>query len=219
MDIKLTEEGIIAKSLFKTVNVPFSEIASIVKQDMHTDFVTKNGEVYSYMGRIEFVEGILDESLYFVFDRIEEYNIAYSEKNILALDLITTAPIEEVRETVQCTLDHMKKRANEILRERLGADYELRTDLVEKKTGYSKAYLTLYQGGFPAVLPEKAKFMEDQDFSDSFESMDMFYGPVMYDPEKHHWEYALTMECFDEEACENTITDMIKDLADAVLSK
>ena len=219
MDIKLTGEGIIAKSLFKTVNVPFSEIAGIAKQDMHTDFITKSGETYKYMGRIEFVEGDLDESLYFIYDRIEEYNIAYSEENILALDLITTAPIEKARETVQHTLDCMKKRANEILRERLGADYEFITEFVEKKTGYSKAYLTLYQGGFPAALPDKAKYMDDPDFPDSFESVDMFYGPVLYDSQKRHWEYALTMECFDEEACENTITDMINDLADAVLGK
>ena len=219
MDIKLTEEGLIAKSLFKTVSVPFSEIAGIVKQDMHTDFITKSGETYKYMGRVEFVEGGLDESLYFICDRIEEFNIDYKEKNLLALDLIMNAPIEEARETVQRTIGNMTKRANGILRERLGADYEVRIDLVEKKTGFSKAYLTLYQGGFPAALPEEARFMEDPDFPDSFESMDMFYGPISYDSEKHHWEYALTMECFDEEACENTITDMINDLADAVLSK
>ncbi len=219
MDIKLTEEGIVARSLFKTVNVPFSEIASIVKKDMHTDFITKSGETYKYMGRIEFVEGDLDESFYFICDRIEEFNIAYREENILALDLITTASVEKARETVQRTLDCMKKSANGILRERLGADYELRAELVEKKTGYSKAYLTLYQGGFPAAISEKARYMDDPDFPDSFESMDMFYGPVLYDSEKHHWEYALTMECFDEEACENTITDMINDLADAILRK
>ena len=219
MDMKLTEEGLVAKSLFKTVKVPFSDIASITKQDMHTDFFTKSGDVYNYWGRIEFVEGHMDESLYFIYDRIEEYNIEYKEKNILALDLITPAPIEKARETAQHTIEYMTRRANEILRERLGADYEVRINLAQKKTGFSNAYLTLYQSGFPAALPEKARFMEDPDYPDSFESLDMFYGPILYDSEKQHWEYALTMECFDEEACENTINDMINDLAEAFLSK
>ena len=219
MDIKLTEEGIVARSLFKTVNVPFSDIASIAKQDMHTDFVTKSGETYKYRGRIEFVEGDMDESLFFIYDIIEKYNIEYKEKNILALDLIMNASIEKAREAAQHTIEYMTKRANEILRERLGADYEVRIDLDQKKTGFTSAYLTLYQSGFPAALPEKARFMDDPEFPDSFDSLDMFYGPILYDCEKQHWEYALIMECFDEDARENTITDMINDLADAFLSK
>ena len=216
MDIKITEEGLVAKSLFKTEEIPFSDIASIVKQDAHTNFITHGGKSYHYCGEIEFVTGNLDENLLFIMDRIEELGISYSEQNLLETDYVDHFPAKEAHELAQSTAEQVKNMSDDILRDRLGSDYEVRITLSEKKTGYSRIYLSLYRGGFPVELPEKARFQQDPEYPDAFDLIDMYYGPLAYDPEKHSWEYAVTVECIAEDARKNTVTDMINDLADII---
>ena len=207
---KADMNGIYIKKFFKTELIPYSEIQSIVNNDGHTYVNNKNGDTYDY----KFSMFSLVAAYPVLYDYIEKYNISYKdEAELSAHEHVYT--IDEARQTAEKTIESIRRIGDRALKEKLGPEYSLDLTYVESSRNYSSVYMSLLKDGSLVSYPAEVKNFDDDEMPGSFDSIELFVGPLIWDTETRSARYGLCIECRDEQCCEDTVLDMVDEFCDS----
>ena len=211
MNLSVNENGITIQKLFKSVTVSYSEIKSIVNKDGFTYINTRYGDTYKHResGEILGTYLYLTESSPELYEFIEKYNIEFRDESLLS-DNQELYSFDEAVSTAQKTMELIKTVADELIKEKIGSEFEVNTCYAEEKFGITRIYLTLLQDGCGFSIPAEAIDYADPDVPDSFETVKLFSGPAWWHPENYSGEYVLCEVCKSEDECRKEITDMVQ---------
>ena len=211
MNLSVDENGIIIKKLFKSVTVTYSEIKSIVNKDGYTYINTRYGDTYKHRepGEILGTYLYLTESSPELYEFIEKYNIEFRDEDLLA-DNQELYSFDEAVSAAQKTMDLIKSVADELIKEKIGPEFELNNFYVEDKFGITRVCLGMNQNGYGFDIPDEAIDYVDSDALNSFETVQLFRGPAVWHPESYSGEYVLYEICKSEDVCRKEITDIVQ---------
>lgn len=211
MYLSVNENGITIQKLFKSVTVSYSEIKSIVNKDGFTYINTRYGDTYKHResGEILGTYLYLTESSPELYEFIEKYNIEFRDESLLS-DNQELYSFHEAASTAQKTMDLIKSVADELIKDKIGPEFELNNCYAEEKFGITRVYLTLLQDGLGFGIPDEAIDYVDPDVPSSFETVKLFRGPAVWHPESYSGEYVLYDICKSEESCRKEITDLVQ---------
>ncbi len=215
MNISVNENGIVVQKLFKPVTIAYSEIKSIIYKDSYTYINTRYGDTYKYRepGDILGTYINITESCPEIYEYIEKYNIEFRDENLLADDQELYS-FDEAVLTAQRTMKLIKSVADELIKEKIGSEYEINNCYAEDKFGITRVYLTLLKNGYGFSIPAEAIDYVDPDVPGSFETVKLFQGPAVWHPESYSGEYVLYDVCKSEDECRKEITDIVKAFAE-----
>ncbi len=205
----IEENGITIKKLLGSTHVYFADIESIITDQNHNYIKTKSGETYDL--DLGFSSIAMDAPLFFMY--IEKYNIAYRNMD----ETKDGAPVYTYDEALQVagrTIERILQYANGFVVQKLGEGYGIETryyDLVETFSGVD---LILVKNGKPVRLSEELMRFYDKTDPGAFDSIDLFYGPVIWDADLRCAKYGVTEECRDDKVCEKTIYQCVNDLCE-----
>ncbi len=211
MNISVNENGIVVQKLFKSVTVAYSEIKSIVNKDGYSFINTRYGDTYKYResGDILGTYNYLTDSFPEIYEIIEKYNIEFRDESLLANDQELYS-FDEAVSAAQKTMELIKTVADELIKEKIGPEFELNNCYAEDKFGITRVYLTLLQKGNSFGIPAEAIDYVDPDVPGSFETVKLFRGPAVWHPESYSGEYVLYDVCKSEERCRKEISDTVQ---------
>ena len=153
MNITYEDKGIRIKKLFKSREIPYSEIRSVSLSNGEYTFTTKGGEVivgkYRVFGNQKPI-----------YEAIKKYNIHFrSEDELKETDKVYS--IEEVHEKTAQTQTVIREYANKLLHDKLGPEYDIDTKLIDEGELVNVYFSLLKNGVLVEDIPEAAKYDSD----------------------------------------------------------
>ena len=127
MNITANEKGIVIKKLFKTIEIPYKDIAGIsIENDRCTLIKTRSGEEYT---DTSFMGVVFNYPL--VADKIFEFNVPFEDRFVVADYSDTIIEEEDKQGYVDSLLTDFEPDASEMIRTRIGARYDISLEVLE----------------------------------------------------------------------------------------
>ncbi|MBO4390418.1 MAG: hypothetical protein J5825_06135 [Lachnospiraceae bacterium] len=205
----INENGITIKKLFRSRQISYEEIQSIVEDGEHNFINTKDGETID----ISLGFSNITWNYPILFKYIEQYNIDFRAED----DLKNGAPVytcEEVLQVAQSVAERIKEYVNCLLVSKIGAEYSIETEFYGLNDPESGVNLLLLKNGTKVTLPEKLRNGSDGEDPSAIDFVELFFGPVLWDTEHRCGKYGVTVECLDEVQLEKTLSDLVNEFCE-----
>lgn len=153
MKITYDDKGIHIKKLFKSREIPYSDIRSVVLSNGEYTFTTKAGEVI--VGKYRIFDNRAP-----LYDAFKNYNIHFRDEDELK-ETDKVYSIEEVREKIAQTQTVIREYANKLLHDKFGSEYDIDMKMIDEGELVNVYFSLLKNGALVEDIPEAAKYDSD----------------------------------------------------------
>lgn len=198
MSVTYDDKGIYIKKLFKSRELLYSDIRSVVLSEHGYVFITKGGEV------INAKQSFLSDHTA-LFSAIRKYNILFKNEEELK-ETEDVYSIDEVNKMIEETKNITEQYGGNLIRDKFGPEYDIDLRIIDEDE-YINMYLRLTKNGdLVKDIPEESKY-ESSDIEPY--SFDNFVLAFLVE-----WDgtgkYGVTEEMKKREACEKYLEQMFK---------
>ncbi len=150
MKITYDDKGIHIKKLFKSREIPYSDIRSVVLSNEEYTFTTKAGEMV--VGKCRLFSNTAP-----LYEAIKKYNIYFKDEGELnVMEMVYS--IEEIHEKIAQTQTVIKEYADKIIHDKLGPEYDMDTEVIDEGEWINVYFRLLKNGELVKDLSEDAKY-------------------------------------------------------------
>lgn len=202
MSISYDDKGIHIKKLFKSREIPYSDIRSMILSEQGYIFTTKVGEV------INAKQSLFNDHTA-LFGAIKKYNILFKNEEELE-EIEDVYSIDEINKMIKETKSITEEYAGNFIRDKFGTEYDIDLRIIDEDE-YINMYLRLVKNGdLVKDIPEESKY-ESAD-TDPY-SFDNFVLAFLVE-----WDgcgrYGVTEEMKTRESCEKYLEQMLKSFSE-----
>ncbi len=150
MNITYDEKGVYIKKLFKSREIPYTNIRSVVMANEECTLTTKDGET------------IVDKKSFFpdytpLYKGIKKYNIYFKNEDELK-EADNVYSLEEMNKKIEQTQTFIREYADKIIHNKLGLEYGMDTKIIDEGEWVSVYFLLLKNGEVVKDISENAKY-------------------------------------------------------------
>lgn len=200
MKITYDDKGIHIKKLFKSQEIPYSDIRSVVFANGEYTFTTKAGE--AVVGKRHLFSNTAP-----LYEAIKKYNLYFKDEEELKEEEKLYS-IEEIHEKLAQTQIVIKEYADKRIHDKLGPEYDMDTAVIDEGEWINVYFRLLKNGELVTDLSEEAKY--DSTGSDPY-SFDNYVLAFLVE-----WDgtgkYGVTEEVKYSELWENYLKSSLKQL-------
>lgn len=190
MNAMCNDTGIYIKKLFKSREIPYSDIRSVVLSNMEYIFTTREGEIIN--SKCSFFSNAV-----VLFDAFKKYNIHFKNEDELKR-INRVYFMDEVEEQFAQTRRITEEYADNLIRDRLGPEYGIDVRIIEEGEWISMYLRLLKNGELVMDIPEEAKYGFGDIEQYSFDNFVLAFL-VEWDG---YGKYGVTKEVETRESCE-----------------
>lgn len=200
MKITYDDKGLHIKKVFRSREISYSDVKSVIVSNEEYTFTTKTGEVLKNTRQF----GSNYAPLY---EAIKKYNIYFkSENDLNTLEKVYSG--EEVNEKIVQTQSFIKKYADKFIREKLGPEYGFDSVNIDDVEWIEMYFRLLKNGEVVQDIPEAAKYEPDDKGLYAFDVFTLAFL-VEWDG---YGRYGVVEEVESREECEAYIVQPLKHL-------
>ncbi len=205
------DEGVRYGGLLKSRLIPYNEIRSIHIESNQTTVTTLQGEqIVSKSGNT------LSMSSDGFYKHVVENNIGYHNETEIE-DGQLPVTMEEFNAMSSNTCDIAKRIGDEIVRNRLGAEYETEF-LIKGGEDMKVIYFYLKMNGYLVAMSDESKVDYDESEPLSFDNILAAYL-VEWDPLTRSGKYGVTVEISNEEDLISYVNDSVRNFSEDFLEE
>ena len=150
MNITYDEKGVLIKKLFKSREIPYTDIRSVVMANEECMLTTKDGE--TIVSKNGFFPGHT-----LLYKAIKKYNIYFKNEDELK-EVDNVYSLEEMNEKIAQTQTFIKEYADKLIHDKLGLEYGMDTKVIDEGEWVSVSLLLLKNGEVIKDISENAKY-------------------------------------------------------------
>jgi hypothetical protein len=196
LQFQIIENGIEFKRLIGSKVIPFSDIRSICLLDGKILFTTQGGEEIETVANtpVELYAAVIANNISF-YDETEHEEKYYTR--------------EELNPLIAAATEVASKAANDYIKEHLGEDYSIDTELLEEPNEINLCFVLFHNGTVVTDLPSDILDQDPERVPGCCDSMALAWLNE-WDSASRSGKYGIVVELRDPDICRKTQLDSMK---------
>ena len=199
---KITNDGFKIKKLIGSRTIPFDEIKSIRLQDGGFALTDHDGEEIS----------MVEDNLLSLLEAVVRHNISYLDETDHEEKYYTR---EELNPLIDAATKVASKAANDYIKEHLGEDYSIDTELLEDPNEINLCFVLLHNGIVVSDLPPDVLDQDPERVPGCCDSMTLAWLNE-WDSASCSGKYGIVVELKDLDICRKTQLASMKYVVEAL---